>query len=214
MAASPADGPPLLSQPGRGDRPRGRPARREAVEKGPDTALALVRSKIEEGNSRRLPNLLRRAESKFGVLDSEEAKHLKTRLEALLAAHRLMDDGRRFFAAHSYPEACEKFRQAGCTVPDDAGLTAGIVHELIQQGIALVDADWRRAQTVLDAACDVDAAHSEIPALRERIENRRREEAIASAEQEAGEAAQTLAGCRPRKKWFRRRFHLIPATPA
>ncbi len=138
-------------------------------------ASAAITKTLDKGDLRKASELLRAAESQFGVFP--EGPALQARIEALSAANRLIAEGRAMFEAKKIAEGCDKFREAARKAAEGRMLTALAV-ELVERAAPLVDSDWRAAQLMLQTASALDPRHPAIAELSARIETARKEELV------------------------------------
>jgi PEGA domain len=150
-----------------------------------EAALTEVRTAIEKGSLQQADILLSRVESEFGANASDDCAHIRVRLEGLIAAMHLADEGRGLFAKGDCSAGSAKFLQAARRIPNERIVIERFLGELIQQAEAIVESDWRAADSILQAVSDLKPDSAVLTALRARVKESRREEHVARVLEES-----------------------------
>ncbi len=150
-----------------------------------ETALTEVRRAIERGSLQQAASLLSRIESEFGTAASGDCVRLRARLDGLIEAMRLADEGRGLFAKGECAAGSTKLFQAARRVPNERAIVQGLLGELIQQAEAVVESDWRAADSILEAGSDLKSDSEMLQVLRARVEEGRRKEFVAEVLRES-----------------------------
>ena len=143
-----------------------------------EAALAEVRAAIDQGKLEHANASLTAAETEFRALASSERASLRARLDDLILATRQAEEGRGLYAKRDYSGGSAKFLAAARKIPKETRIVDGWLGEMIQHAEATIDADWRSAESIAQAAGNIKPDHGALPALQARIEQHRSEEFV------------------------------------
>ncbi len=156
--------------------------RAQAIEE----ACASIRESIDAGRLDDAASRLRPIQSLFeadgsirnGPVASQIAA-FQARLDNLLAANRLAEDGKRLFAVGEYKGGSQKYQDAASKIPGESRALQSLLDALAGQAAVIVGKDWKGAQPVIAVIAVLDPKHRSLAAWQAQVENARREETLA-----------------------------------
>src|SRR5262249_36262165 len=80
-------------------------------------------------------------------------------LERTSDAKRLLASGQQCIEQAQFGEAAKVLRQAYACDSKNPLIRDTLVHALAEQAQPLIESDWRKAEPLVQEACDLDAAH-------------------------------------------------------
>ncbi len=126
---------------------------------------------------------LRAAQTEFPgdaeLLTLEESA--RQALERTRQAEQWLTEGQRLCSEQRPAEAVELLRRALEADPRNPQVRAALVEALANQARAILDRDWRAAEALILEALELDPNHSLARSLRTLAQDRKRDEAVASA---------------------------------
>ncbi len=96
-------------------------------------------------------------------------------------AQRLLEQGQELCARQNFAEAVPVLRRALECDPRNPQARAALVEALVAHARALVDTDWRTAETLVAEALDLDPTNASARSVRTLTQDRKRDEAVAQA---------------------------------
>ncbi len=113
-------------------------------------------------------------DAEFATLERRAREGLERSSQArtlLTSGQQLIQDGR-------FEEAAEDLRRALACDPKSTLIRDTLVRTLVEQARPLVDADWRKAESLVLAALEIDACHPEARSLRGVVQDAKRKEQV------------------------------------
>ncbi len=146
-----------------------------------EEACAGIRDSIDAGHLEEAASRLR---SVGGLTPDRSirdgpAAALQARLDNLLAANRLADDGKRLFAVGEYKGGSQKYQDAASKIPGESRALQSVLEALVGQATAIAGKDWKGAQPIIAVIAALDPKHRSLAPLQAQVENTRREEMVA-----------------------------------
>lgn len=111
-------------------------------------------------------------------------------LERWLQARALLTSGQQLIEEGRFDEAADHLRHALACDPKSTLIRDTLVRSLVEQARPLVDADWRRAELLVNAALEIDAGHPEARSLRRSVLDAKRIEQVPQCLAEARDLQQ------------------------
>lgn len=102
-------------------------------------------------------------------------------------SRRLFEDGQRACAEKDYSRGAEAIRSALALEPYNGGYRESLLNALVEQGSALINEDWRKAEPFLDQASELDPTHLTVRALRSAVNDAKRKDFVSRCLGEARE---------------------------
>ncbi len=99
-------------------------------------------------------------------------------LERSSQAKSLLTSGQQLIQEGRFEEAAEDLRRALACDPKSTLIRDTLVRTLVEQARPLVDADWRKAESLVLAALEIDACHPEARSLRGVVQDAKRKEQV------------------------------------
>lgn len=109
------------------------------------------------------------------------AEVAKQSADRMAEAQRLLTEGQALYARQNFADAVPLLRRALEYDPRNAQVRAALVEALVAQARVLLDSDWRKAETLVAEALDLDPDNAAARSVRALTQDRKRDEAVAQA---------------------------------
>ena len=125
-------------------------------------------------------NLLREAQAEFpGDEELEElAKLVHLGEERKAGTQALVDQGRAMVVHGRLEDAATLFRRAYDNDPTDLVVRGQLVDALVQHARTLLDSNWKRSDSLIQSALELDPTHPQARSVSMLVADRKRDEAI------------------------------------
>jgi len=144
------------------------------------TWVEQIDRQTELGDHTRAMSLLQSAAAEFPG-DSELAeleKLIRQAIDTRAEAQRLLTEGQSLCEQQHFDEGIEALRRAYLMDQRDQAIRGALLDTLMDRVRALMDSDWRRADTLIQQVLELDPDHSLAKSLRTLIEDRKREACV------------------------------------
>ena len=155
---------------------RGQQMRSEAQARWTDQ----IDRQIEARDYAQAASLLREAQVEFpGDAELEElAKQVRQGQERTAGTQSLIDQARGLCVHGRFEESASLFRRVYETDERDLAVRALLVDTLVQHARSLLDSNWKRADTLIQSALELDPAHPQGRSVSTLIADRKRDGAV------------------------------------
>ena len=139
-----------------------------------------VDRQLEAGDYERAIELLRSAETEFpGDPEMAALGELARQSQARAAeADQIFKQGQELSTQRRFDEAIEHLRRASAMDPHNRVIRAFLLETLLEHARAVLDTDWRAAETLSQQALDLDPDHALAKGVRTMALDRKREEEV------------------------------------